>query len=283
MQAIFSAASGLKNMQTRLDTIAANIANINTVGYKAKRLDFKDSLYKALELPEEAVAETVTLAAENEQQQTDTAENNEQAQVTDAEPETLLDRYILIGSGVIISSTTTDYADGSTRTTGITTDLSISGRGFFTLESDTGERLYTRNGSFNVSSSGYLVNANGYFVLDNQGQRIAITEDTFGLGVSVNGELSFPEGYLATLGLADFYNPNGLEAAGDTSYRETTASGAPLQAQNASVLQGCLENSNVDMAGNLTMLVRSQRAFSLMSKALQTADDMEGLANNIHN
>lgn len=280
MQAIFSAASGIKNMQTRLDTIAANIANINTTGYKAKRLDFKDALYKALVLPEEAKAETIRLAAaEQTEEGVPVEEGGEEA----AEVETLLDRYILIGSGVIISSTTTDFKDGSTQPTGSTTDLAISGRGFFTLESDAGERLYTRNGSFTVSSSGYLVNANGYFVLDNEGQRIMITEDTFGLGVSATGELSFPEGYLATLGLADFYNPNGLEAAGDTCYRATAASGQPMQAQVGAVLQGSLENSNVDMAANLTMLVRAQRAFSLMSKALQTADDMEGLANNLHN
>ncbi|NMA38102.1 MAG: flagellar hook-basal body protein [Papillibacter sp.] len=280
MQAIFTAASGIKNMQTRLDTIASNIANINTIGYKAKRLDFKDTLYKALVLPDEADAELIRLAPAEQTEEGAPAEGNGE----EVPPvETILDKYVLIGSGVRISSTTTDFKDGATKTTGTATDLAISGRGFFTLESDAGERLYTRNGSFTVSSSGYLVNANGYFVLDNQGQRIMLTGDTFGLKVSDRGELSFPDGYVATLGLADFNNLNGLEAAGDSCYRATAASGQPLQAEVGAVLQGYLENSNVDMANDLTMLIRSQRAFSLMSKALQTADDMEGLANNIHN
>lgn len=298
MQSIYTAASGLKNMQSRLDTIAANIANVNTAGYKSSRLDFKDTLYKALEVPKRAnypealAAESQAAAALQEEIEDGTAEGalaaNEASAATvnaqtAADETTAAEKiYVLIGSGMIIGSTTTDFTDGSIKTTGEPTDFAISGRGFFSLMSAAGEILYTRNGNFSISSDGYLVNSDGCFVLDSNGNKIQTYDQGRQLSVNSEGIMNMPGGEIGRIGIADFSNPNGLEAAGSTFYRETAASGRAFAAENTIVQQGCLENSNVNLADDMTMLLRSQRAFSLASKALQTADDMEGLANTIH-
>ncbi|MPM36301.1 Flagellar basal-body rod protein FlgG [bioreactor metagenome] len=252
MQAIYSAASGLKNQQTRLDTVAANIANSSTVGYKSARVDFKDALYTAMDNPAGSA----------------------------------MDTNLLAGSGVLVGSISSDFADGALKDTGSELDFAISGSGFFTVENPDGEILYTRNGSFGTTDAqdgSYLVTAQGYYVLDSAGNRISLPKDLAGLRVTSDGRLSTASGSVAALGIAEFTNPEGLLSVGNTCFQETAASGRSVSTgQNTSVVQGSLEASNVDMSQEMTLLIRSQRAYSLASKALQTADDMEGLANDIH-
>lgn len=251
MGAIYSAAAGLKGQQTRLDTIAANIANTNTVGYKSVRADFKDALYMAMDNP---------------------VGNSEAAN-------------LLAGNGVLLDATTTDFKNGSLKETGEFLDFALRGNGYFTVENSVGEVLYTRNGNFNVSVEGgdsFLVTSQGYYVLDNMGNRIRLPKETKGISVTESGELINKDGRIAALGIANFTNPDGLDAAGDTFYRVTPASGAAAPpAEKYVVIQGSLEQSNVELAQELTLMIRAQRAYSLASKALQTADDMKGLSNNI--
>jgi flagellar basal-body rod protein FlgG len=249
MQATQTAASGMRAQQTRLDTIAANVANVSTIGYKSARADFKDALYTKIKDP-----------------------------VGDSDANNLLR-----GTGVVLSATGRDFSDGSPQTTGAELDFSISGDGFFMLENGAGERLYTRNGNFAVSvenGGNYLVNADGDYVLSDQGQRIKIP-NTGGISVTADGTLSSGGTEVAKLGIADFDNAEGLSAAGDSCFRETAASGTAYAAQNAQVAQGSLESSNVDLGEEMTLLMRAQRVYSLSSKALQTADEMDGLANNM--
>jgi len=250
MQAIYSAATGLKSQQRRLDTIAANIANANTTGYKAVRVDFKDALYTAMDSP---------------------VGGNEA-------------RNLFAGSGVMLGATTTGFSNGTLMATGSMFDFAISGSGFFTVENAGGENLYTRSGSFGITSEGgnsLLVTAQGYYVLDAQGNRITLPEDTSGLGVTDTGVLHTASGEVAALGIAEFSNPDGLKFSGDSCFEATEVSGAAVPSQNPAVVQGSVESSNVNLAQELTLLIRSQRAYSLASKALQTADDMDGLANNM--
>lgn len=250
MQAIYSAASGLKNQQTRLDNIAANIANSNTPGYKSTRIDFKDALYTLMDSPSG-----------------DSSALN-----------------LLTGSGVLIGATGTDFSDGILMSTGSALDFAISGSGFFTVENASGDKLYTRNGSFSISTEedgNYLVTAQGYYVLDPEGNRITLPADATELSVTTGGVLSTPEGELATMSIVDFSNPDGLSSVGGTCFEATEVSGDPMLVEDVTVIQGSLEGSNVELAQELTLMIRSQRAYSLASKALQTADDMEGLSNNM--
>lgn len=250
MRAIYSAGSGLKGQQARMDNIANNLANVNTTGYKATRLDFKDALYAAMDAPLGGAEESNLLA----------------------------------GAGVLTGGISTGFTSGTLTATDATLDLAIAGRGFFTVENADGEQLYTRGGSFGLSvedNGNYLVTGQGYYVLDDQGQRIALPDSAQGVRVDAAGTVSTAEGTIATLGIADFTNPDGLLYAGDTCFRVSEVSGQPFAADGAQVQQGVLEGSNVDLAQEMTLLIRSQRAYSLASRALTTADQMEGLANNI--
>jgi flagellar basal-body rod protein FlgG len=250
MQAIYTAGSGLRSQQTRLDTIAANIANSDTVGYKSTRADFRDALYSLMDSP----------AADSE------------------------GANLHVGSGVLLNATATDFAEGSLSPTGRLLDFAIQGSGFFSVMNPAGDTLYTRNGSFSVSTedgANYLVTAQGDYVLDTNGDRIAIPDGAAEISVSKDGGLSASGQQFAVLGITGFSNPDGLSAAGDSCYTATDTSGEPVPAEKVTITQGSLENSNVDLAQEMTLLIRSQRAYSLASRALQTADDMEGLANNM--
>ncbi len=250
MRAIYTAASGLKAQQTRTDVIASNISNVNTVGYKTKRADFKDMLYTAMDSP-----------------------------VGDSQG-----RNLRTGSGVLPGLISADFADGPLTETGVPLDFAICGGGFFTVEGPEAEVLYTRSGSFEISQeeqTSYLTTSQGYYVLDTGGNRIELPRELAGLYATPDGTLITPEGQAAVLGIAEFTNPAGLASVGQGCFAATDSSGAASPAERPDVVQGSLECSNVDLAQEMTLLIRSQRAYSLASRALQTADQMEGLANNI--
>jgi flagellar basal-body rod protein FlgG len=228
MQAIYTAATGLRAQQNRLDTISSNISNVNTAGYKSTRVDFKDALYTLMENPVG-----------------DSMESN-----------------LLTGSGVLLNATTTDFSEGRLEVTNSVLDFAIIGEGFFTLENPQGEILYTRNGSFSLSAEGdvnYLVSPQGYYVLDKDGNRIALPKDLNGLSIERGATLRNADGELATLGIVTFPNNDGLLAVGQTCYQPSEASGEPAPLEDARVDQGKIESSNVDLAQELTLLIRSQR------------------------
>ncbi len=250
MRAIYTAASGIKNQQLRLDTIASNVANVNSVGYKSTRVDFKDALYSLMETPVGS-----------------SEENN-----------------LLAGSGVIVGATSTDFTTGKLMPTGSLMDFAIRGEGFFTVEDSNGERLYTRNGSFGVSvedNNNFLVTAEGNYLLDTSGSRITLPKDISNISVSKSGILSIKDTQIAELGIVELPNPEGLMPTGKSCFSVTENSGEPVAARDPQIEQGALEGSNVDLAQELTLLMRSQRAFTMASKALQTADQMDGLANTM--
>ncbi|MDR0952172.1 MAG: flagellar hook-basal body protein [Oscillospiraceae bacterium] len=249
------AQTGLMSMQMRLDVIADNIANVNTNGFKASRLEFKDALYTAGLLP--------ALAA--------TPEGNQQE-----------------GHGTLPSAVSRDFSQGALVTSGNPWDFAIEGEGFFALQNTAGDTVYTRTGSFykSIEADGaYLVNDDGYYVLDNNGERILTPEDTIGVAVDSDGTLSFEtlggNAESVTLGVYTFRNTGGILALGDGNFGVDIAAGERLEAVNFKVLQGMTEASNVDLATEMTLLVRSQRVFSLAARAVTTADDMEGVANNM--
>jgi flagellar basal-body rod protein FlgG len=252
MQSLFAAASGLSAQQTRLETISANIANANTPGYKSTRADFKDALYTTMVNP---VLE-------------DGAANN-----------------LLAGSGVLLDATALNMTSGATVSTEQPFDFAIGGSGFFQVQTDSGEILYTRCGSFTISDidgENTLVTQEGYYVLDSNGDRLRLPADTGGLKVSADGVMMTADRNYGAIGLVSFTNPEGLSPAGGTFFRTTDNSGPPTQDFTSTVIQGSLERSNVDLSEELTLLIRAQRAYSLASRALTTADDMMGLADNMH-
>lgn len=250
MQAWLTARQGISSQQLRVDTIANNLANINTDGYKASRVDFKDALYTTMQRP--------------------------------LKPQDGLN--LELGTGTLVAGTNRTFTQGAPRDTGNLLDFCIVGDGFFTVMDAQGNRRYTRDGVFGVSVEGggnYLVSARGEYVLDENGQKIALP-DTGPISVDAGGNIIVEGGAVARLGIATFRNAQGLQAAGGNCYVATDASGAATMGEESSqVLQGALESSNVDLSQEMTRLIRAQRLFSLAGKALSTADEMDRLANNM--
>ncbi len=248
MQSLSTAKLGLLAQQKRVDTIANNIANINTNGYKASNVHFKDAFYTAMQNP---VGGNMNLQQ---------------------------------GTGVIISSISRSYAQGTPVDTGEPLDMCITGDGFFSVLNN-GQAQYTRDGCFAVASEPdgmYLVTRQGYYVLDDQLQKIKLPDTAGKLSVNESGQLSVGTGVpFARLNIASFANNDGLEATGNNCFVETAVSGRPGKAQDAKVKQGFLESSNVDLALEMSRLIRAQRSYSLASRAVTTADEMQSVANTI--
>ena len=255
-EAMMIAATGIAHQQRRLDTIADNVANVNTVGFKESRLDFKDALYTAGMGPAPAY----------------TPDGNLQK-----------------GHGVLVSAITKDFRMGSLSPTGSPLDFAIEGDAFFELMNPDEGLLYTRAGNMYISNeddAAYIVNSDGYYLHNEDGERIVIPAGSYETSVARDGTITFygeQSSVVGTdkIGLFTFTNNTGLANVGSSNYEVTPASGEKMLAENASLIQGSLEMSNVDLAGEMTRLIRTQRAFSLASRALTTADDMEGIANNI--
>ena len=232
-----------------MDVIASNIANVSTTGYKSQRTDFKDALYTRMINPAD----------------TESAANLQQ------------------GSGVLVASGYRDFTEGTPVETGETLDLYINGDGFFTVQDGQSELLYTRSGAFSVSvqeDGRYLVTADGYYVLDVDGNRIELPEDIADVSVAQEGILDFGNGSDVSLGIVTFTNKDGLALSGNGCYAATVASGE-TKASSASVRQGYLESSNVEVSLELTKLIRTQRAYSLAGRVLTAWDEMASETNNI--
>jgi flagellar hook protein FlgE len=262
LRSLFAAISGLRVNQTMLDVTGNNIANSNTTGFKGANVVFQDTLSQMLTA---GGAPTATRGGTNPVQ---------------------------IGLGVQIGATSTNFTQGSAQTTGKPTDLMINGDGFFVVERD-GEQLYTRAGAFKLDGNGDLTTVDGDYVLDAQGGHIRIPTNDVDLksfNVDVNGNIvgqfagAGPR-QIATLAIADFANPMGLEKVGDTMFRATTGSGpADLgtagQGRRGQIAAGQLEMSNVDLAAEFTNLILAQRGFQANSRVITTSDQvLEDLVN----
>jgi len=263
MRALWTSASGMTAQQMTVDVISNNLANVNTTGYKKERVEFKDLLYETMD----------------------------RARVL---PNGGKPVNLQVGHGTTPVATVKDFSTGSPEETGNKLDFFIDGEGFFLVQGPAGEINYTRDGSFKLSltdSGKMLTTSEGYPVLDDAGAPIMIDIDLSRLVVSQTGELSYldDEGINVpigqTIGLAYFENRNGLEGIGRNLYKATQAAGTPVMAldstQKSLINQNFLEASNVKTVEEMVKLIVAQRAYELNSKAIQSADEMLGIANNL--
>jgi flagellar basal-body rod protein FlgG len=250
IQSVYTGKLALIAQQRRVDTVANNIANIDTYGYKSSRITFKEALYSTLIRP--VGNQNVNLER---------------------------------GNGVLVSGTARYYDDGTPIQTGVNLDFCLQGDGFFTVQNAGGELMYTRNGAFKVSTEAdgnYLVTAQGYYVMDANRNRIKLPANTEELTVNEAGAMSIgTEAPFATLNIASFANNEGLSAVSGNCYMPTVASGPALKAQNFVVKQGFMEGSNVDLALEMTRLIRAQRAFSYAGQAVMMGNQMDAVANDL--
>ena len=254
--ALNSAATGLSALQTSLDVTANNLANANTDGFKASRVNFQDLFY-----------------IEKAQPGTENANG-------DRRPTGLF-----VGLGTKVSGTQLNFAQGPPRETGRELDIMIEGRGFFQveIEDDVGDGIgYTRAGNFTLNADGEIVLAT------DQGRRlipnIQIDETATSIEISTDGVVSvqFPgqidPQVVGNIQIATFINPAGLRQMGENIFVPSAASGDPLvgdpaEANRGRLRQGFLEGSNVDPVTELINLIRTQRAFEFNSQSIQAADE----------
>lgn len=255
--ALNSSASGLAALSTNLDVIANNLANVNTQGFKASRVNFQDLIY-----------------LERAQPGTENA-------IGDQRPTGLY-----VGLGVKVSGTQVDFAQGPPLTTDRELDIAIDGDGFLQVtvepERAPGGVAYTRAGNLNINSDGELVLAN------DQGRRlepgITIPDGTQHISISRDGRVSVQlEGEaepqeVGQIQLARFINPAGLKQIGESLFTESAASGPPVvgnpdEEGRGGIQQGFLEGSNVSPTNELINLIRTQRAFEMNSQVIRAADE----------
>lgn len=252
LRSLFTGATGMKAQQFNVDTIANNLANVNTTGFKKERADFESLFYEHKKSPG--------------------------APATDA---TEHPTGVSVGTGVRTAATKTVHQQGSAEQTGNDTDMMIQGDGFFRILQVDGSTAYTRDGSFKLDGEGNLVTSNGRFLQP----QIQVPENATGITIREGGTVSAKipgQADLQQIGqieLAKFVNPAGLQKIGSNLYEETTASGAPQvltpgQDGAGKIRQGFLETSNVEVTNALTDMISAQRAFEFNQRSIRTSDQM---------
>ena len=272
VRALWAGATGMIAQQNNVDTIANNIANVNTIGYKTEVNEFKSLLYQTL--------------------QTRTTSANGENKPVGAQ----------VGLGVRNAAITSQFTQGAFLASENEAALAINGDGFFAVRGEDQKIYYTRNGNFNwalgPNNTLALTNSDGLLVLNTQGNPITIPNNnqyyTSKIEVDAEGQLWYPDAQnnlqkIANMqvGTWQFQNPAGLEKQGDSLFAVTAASGPAINEATApgleksEVRQGYIENSNVQVADEMVNLIIAQRAYEMNSKVIQASDTMMQEANEL--
>ena len=255
--AMWISKTGLAAQDKAMNTVANNLANVNTVGFKSDRVVFEDLFY-SIEVQPGAQADQVNTVPSG----------------------------IQLGSGVRVTGTQKVFTEGSIQTTGQPMDLAIIGSGFFQVESPNGEIYYTENGQLQLNAEGMIVNAQGLPLLPAievpaGSSRFTVGSD--GIVTAVLAGESIPS-ELGQITLTNFPNPTGLEALGGNLYRETVASGEPMEGVPGedgmgTLKQGVLEGSNVQVVEAMVNMIAIQRAYEANAKVLDASSGMQQFLN----
>jgi flagellar basal-body rod protein FlgG len=263
VQTLYTAATGMDSLQTKLDVIANNLANVNTTGFKRDRANFEDLFYRKEVLP---------------------GAQDASGQLTPVGTQ--------VGLGSRVSSTQTDFDQGAFQQSNRELDVAIEGNGFFrVIDPATSQTLYTRAGNFSINANGALVvgSAGTGRLLD---PSVTIPQDATGIVISPDGQVSVRQAgqtqlqLLTQIQLSSFINPQGLLKLGENLYAQTDASGAPIDGNPGinglgALRQNALEASNVEPVAELIDLITTQRAFELNSQAIQAGDQILQLVANL--
>jgi flagellar basal-body rod protein FlgG len=246
---MYTAATGMDAQTLRIDTIANNLANANTTGFKKSQVDFAELMYL-----------TRRRAGGGSTSNTETPTG------------------LQVGSGVFPVSTLRIFTDGVVENTSGELDMAITGDGFFQVETPTGEVKYTRDGNFRRDAEGVVVTSQGYPLYP----QLSLPTDVQSVSIGSDGTVSIlnHDGSRTSLGqiqLADFRNPAGLSSEGGNLLAETQASGPPITGTPGydgfgELKQGYLEKSNVEVVTELVDLIVAQRTYELNSKVVKAGD-----------
>jgi len=260
IRALNSAASGMTAQQLNLDSIANNLANSSTAGFKARRAQFQDLLYQNMIQPGAAAGQQTTMPA-----------------------------GLQIGLGTRTVSNEIVFSQGNMTETDNNLDLAIQGKGFFQVRRPSGDLAYTRAGNFQLDRNGNMVTAEG----DPIEPQITIPASAQSVTIGQDGTVSYmmPGQNAAQkagqIQLATFQNPAGLNSLGNSLFQPTDASGDPVVGNPGgaeglgTVMQGYTEQSNVNVVEEFVNLIQSQRAYEANSRVVKAADEMYQQINQI--
>jgi flagellar basal-body rod protein FlgG len=244
------ARSGLMAQETNISVIANNLANTNTIGFKESRAEFQELLDVEWEEPPEGSNRNAGQAA-----------------------------------GTYLAAIQQLFEQGPIEASDFQWDMAIEGDGFFRVQLPDGSLAYTRDGSFRLDSEGRLTTADGYFLQPS----FSLPPDTEEATVTTTGEVLVrrtgeSEPYvLAQITLSRFANPNGLENIGDDLFQPTDASGPATLGPAGNhgfgqIIGHALEKSNVNVSRQMVDMITTQRAYTLLTRVIQTSDEMLGMA-----
>jgi flagellar basal-body rod protein FlgG len=250
------AKTGLDAQQTRMNVISNNLANVNTTGFKSDRAVFEDMLYQ------------------NVRQAGGQTDVNSQAPTG-----------LMLGTGVKIVATQKQVTQGDMQTTSNPLDLAIQGNGYFQIAQANGSLAYTRDGNFQLSATGQIVNSTGQLLQPAITVPPTASSITFGGDGTVTAILN--TGASQTLGqlqIATFVNAAGLQSIGGNLMTPTPASGVPTVVNPGvngagTIAQGSLEASNVNVVAEMVNMIETQRAYEINSKAISAVNDMLSFIN----
>ena len=257
IRSLHTAATGMEAQQLNIDTIANNLANVNTTAFKRSRANFHDLLYQTLRAPGQS-----------------------------ATTGTVVPSGIQIGTGVKLSSVDKMYMEGSIQITRNPLDFMVEGDGFFRIQKDDGTIAYTRDGHFNKDNAGRIVTADGFPLLP----EIVIPPGAEKIHVGYDGTVTVKiEGQTQEIGqilTASFINPAGLVSLGGNYLAPSRSSGEPVVGvpnQNGlgRIAHNQLESSNVNIVEEMVNMISGQRAYEINSKVIQTGDQMLQTTTNI--
>ncbi len=259
IRSLWTSATGMQAQALNLDVIANNLANVNTAGFKKSRAEFQDLLY-----------ETIRPAG------------------TPSSQDSEVPAGIQLGHGTRPSTVLKIFSQGNMENTQNELDLAIEGDGFFQITLPNGEIAFTRDGAFKLDSDGRMVNSDG-FALEPE---ITIPSDALSISVGLDGTVSVLQAgetapsEIGTIELARFVNPAGLISMGKNLFMTSEASGDEMTGTAGedglgTLAQGFLEMSNVSVVDEMVNMITAQRAYESNSKAIQAADEMLQLANNV--
>ncbi|MBO1327905.1 flagellar basal-body rod protein FlgG [Acetobacter suratthaniensis] len=253
MRSLDIAGTGMQAQTTNVDTIANNIANMTTTGYKRRRAEFQDLIYQDLRRAGTMSSDTGDLVPAGAQ----------------------------LGLGVRTAGIYRINEQGTLDQTGNSLDMAIEGRGYFRVTLPSGEYAYTRDGTFSLSQDGTIVSADGYPLSPN----ISLPNNAENITVDQSGQVQYTISGQTTaqvagqIQLATFQNENGLAAMGQNLFTETTSSGTanlgtPQSVGYGSLRQGFVEESSVNVVTEITNLITAQRAYEMNSKVITASDQM---------
>ena len=253
MRSLWVSKSGMEAQQTQLDHISNNLANSGTNGFKQAHAVFEDLMYQNL-----------------------------RQSGANSSDQTTLPTGLQAGLGVRAVASSRQFTQGNLQQTGNNLDVAIQGKGFFEVTLPDGTIGYTRDGAFQIDNQGRIVTNNGHLVNIGGG---AVPADAKQVTIGTDGVItatvpgSTTPQRIGQFQLSTFINPNGLDPKGQNYFQETVASGTPQSGNPAadergSLAQGFVETSNVNVVQELVMMIQTQRAYELNSKAIQTSDQM---------